>query len=531
MISPSTIQIIVDGDDITQQCLYQATTFKAVANAVPGDFQIGVRDDDHSYTPRVMSEVAFVIDDVPYFGGIAKVRSRQHFFPVEDSTDPMQVKRNWVLKGPDFNTYFDFRVLRDPDNYLRPLPTLDNERLDLNVLKLLDYIDVPDGMFTSGVERVANNYERGLFPHQGSKWREAMDELAEYGGAIYYMDAFKGLNFRSFEESTSFWGFTDYRPDGENFIGFREGTFTESALELITEALVWGGSALHQEGTDPGTGPAIGTVFAKYPDPPVKTATWAGFTQTAAREQLAVDRLGLYGRWQRAEMRVGQEGYLTQGSVKNRAYTIVAGPPGIDPLRRTDGGYNVPQPSISLSWFAHDVPSGAHIVPGTLVPITLYTMGSDLHHPVVLLLPLRSVKVTFPTLPSNNPDGDPLTFVRFDGEFGLSMTDSRFLWKYLLKKNRKLVDQIRSVASNNSASVVSGSDGRFFPNEAPDASRTDFSIPFGYWSGTTQVYINGLLQQPGVHYYELDAGEGTIRFITPPYADDRIEVIVKTNQG
>jgi hypothetical protein len=53
------------------------------------------------------------------------------------------------------------------------------------------------------------------------------------------------------------------------------------------------------------------------------------------------------------------------------------------------------------------------------------------------------------------------------------------------------------------------------PSESPDGVRTQFSTSTTYVSGTLRVYVNGLIQIPGVHYTE-DPGLDGYTFTTAP---------------
>lgn len=300
-IPASTVLIEVDGEDVTQRVVFSESSFMGQANAIPGDFSLVIKDVDHDYSPVSGSRVSLHIDGYPYFGGYAKRVGRNHFFPVEDSTVPMAVPRKWRLRGPDYNVLFDRLVLNDPDDYLAPLRTLSGDQTLSRTVKHLfnNFVDVPAGLdYETYVTADAVTYEPGLYVGQGKYLREQMEDFAQYGTS-YYIDADFNLHVETIGQRRSPWAFVDHNPNGVNRIGFREASYDEDAMQLVTDALVWGGSSLRKPGADPDT--PIGTVFARYPDPPAKTATWQGFEQKAAAEERAIERLATYGRWQRAE--------------------------------------------------------------------------------------------------------------------------------------------------------------------------------------------------------------------------------------
>src|SRR3970282_394987 len=98
-----------------------------------------------------------------------------------------------------------------------------------------------------------------------------------------------------------------------------------------------------------------------------------------------------------------QENYLTQGSVKNRAFVIINGPPGTVPTQGIEGGLSRPTETMNVVWCAHDVPGGAHVVPGMLMNFILYTQGPSPGVPLVTTLPCGSIRVSLLHLPPATP--------------------------------------------------------------------------------------------------------------------------------
>lgn len=613
MKSPSNIQILVDGEDVTQRVLYAQTSFTMQMSAIPGEFTVTIKDEDHTFTPVSGKKIRILIDGLA-FGGYIKRLGRKHFFPVVDSTVPSSVERMWALRGPDFNILFDKLVMHNEDNYFAPLVDPGGQIGDMVKYVFNHFIDAPAGLDVSSETDHPGDYPAGLFTGQGTYLRDQMEDFAQYGGASYWIDGDFKVHFHRYRDVVSDWGFTDWigRIDRQKWIGFREASYDEDGMQMVTDALVWGGSSLSKDGSV--SGEAVGTVFARYPDPPANTLripgqnAWrsrldgditedaeeikvttvqgapdpyfdveiddeklivtkvTGRTLTVTRgfpraphkdrarvvshrepptvlhaseEQDAIERLAEHGRWQRAEMRPGQSMYLLQESVDLRAYTIVAGAPGIDPATGIDGGLGRPLKTFSLTWFAHDVPRDElgdphHLVPGDIVSFILYTMGKNQGNPLSFSLPLRSLRVSFPTLPSDNDAHEMLTYVRFEGDFGIYESDPRYLWRFMDEQRRRRNrsrTSVGQVAGNNTTAAVNGAEGRFSFRESPDGSATDFSIPFGYYAGTTQVYMNGLLQRPSIEYQEVDPGAGIIRFLEAPESDDSLYMLCRVNGG
>lgn len=502
----SEISIKVNGVEVRNRVVYSQSYFVGQANPMQGQFKLVIRDPDQNFSVVAGQKVSCHIDGVPLFGGYVMRINRGNFFPAADTSTPSQVKsRNWILEGPDFNVLFDKRVLRNESDYAAALVVPSGKRTIKKAFNHLmqNYIDVPAGLnFYANVDDITTSYgteeNGGLYVGQSKTWREQMDDFADNGGVIYYIDADFAVHMHEYEEVINPWAFADAGSDGVNTIGFREGEYTKDFSRLATEALVWGGSSIRSVGGN--------IVFAKYPDAPANTATWHGRTQSAAREQAALDRLATYGRWQIAEERAGQSNYLTLGSVKNRAFVIINGPPGTVPTHGIEGGYSRPQETMRAVWFAHDVPSQAHVRPGWLQDFILYSQGNGTV-PLVTRLPLRSMRISFPARPTAGTTGK--TFVRFEGEFGTAYSDSRHLWK-ALKGSKK---QIRREAATYVASggdVVPGALATVYPNEVADGVRTSFTYPYTFYIGEFSLYVNGLFQRPGYDFvYDPDLKQVT----------------------
>lgn len=243
-----------------------------------------------------------------------------------------------------------------------------------------------------------------------------------------------------------------------------------------------------------------------------------------AREQDAAAQ-ATYGRWQLGELHFNEG--LDQQGVTERADAIINGPPGTS--GDVQGGLRFPLWRVHLTWYAHDIPRGGgepdHIRPGNLVNIMLYTMGNDAAHPLPLFLPLLNMAVTFPQLAGNDE-----SWVRFDGEFGLSYADSRFLWRYILdRKKGSQTMLVMGAVSNGSAGSGMADFGTFTPNESPDGTRTSFTFPFPLLPSTIRVFINGLRWRENYEYTVTSTNE--IELFSPLASDDQMYVEARTGVG
>lgn len=495
----STISITYDGIDITEFVLFNSARFECQTNAVPGQCSFIVKDEDRSQFFEVGKEVYLYVDDIKMFGGIVMRVGRQLALPVDDTTTLSSVKtRQWVIEALDFNIWFDKRVIRDTSNYLEAI-LLDAPQYDGAIIRneLPNYIDVPPGVnMTTYVQNIkqCRGDEAGKYglAQQGSKWRDQMDLLAALSAAVYYIDADKFLHFESLQTATKDWAFVDHAPNGTTRVPCREVSATQDGSMIVNDALVWGG--LEVEGQ---------VYFAREQD-------------ASAQDT--------YGRWQLGELHFNEG--MDQQAVTERADAIINGPPGTS--GDVQGGLRFPLWRVHLTWYAHDVPRDGgepdHIRPGNLVNIMLYTMGEN-GNALPLFLPLLNMSVTFPQLAGNAE-----SWVRFDGEFGLSYADSRFLWHYILnKKSSRSAPLVVGAVGNASAGSGFADFGTFVPNEAPDGLRTTFTFPFPLLHSTIRVFINGLRWRENYEYSVTSTNE--IRLFSPLASDDKMYVEARTGTG
>lgn len=522
MPTASTIEIKKNGTDITNKVLYSSARFEGQLGAVPGIGEFTVKDLDQTFDATTGDEITVDIDGVRQWGGYVMRVNRIFALPVVDTTVPGEVKaRQFRLQCSDYNILFDKRVIHNPSNHFKHLPYFALSETMGELLRdelFALYLDLDDdGLNTTTY--VDNGYaprfdadgnpdpdgsKTGSWPQQGTTWRKAMEDFAQFG-FVYYIDANKNVHFHEAEETVATWGFSDV-PSPPTTIGMREYEDTEDGAGMANDAFVWGGSEW--------AGPTGGTVFSRKQN--------AGSIST-------------HGRWQYAETRFGD--LRTQGEVTARANVIVSGNTTGAVGGDTSRGLAVVQKQLRLAWFGHDVPSQVHLVPGQVVTITMYTMTEDGGvNPLELILPLRQVKVSFPMLPPDGTPGDPLTYVRFDGYFGVSLSDPWWMWKQL----RELASNIRppvviATADGSTTSTVYGAMGSFAPSPATNGAITVFTVPFAYIDGTTQVYKGPAgqlaLQTLGTDYTESSPEDGEITFTSAPSGSHVLWVVCRVAGG
>jgi hypothetical protein len=117
---------------------------------------------------------------------------------------------------------------------------------------------------------------------------------------------------------------------------------------------------------------------------------------------------------------------------------------------------------------------------------------------------MRQVRISFPTLPGDNPSDEPLTYVQFQGTFGLQMSDPVWWWQYIRRMRAAPQSAPVFTTDNNSSSFPYGSVFRDAPQEAADGARTVFTIIPAYEAGSLIVWIDGVMKTKNTDYHETD---------------------------
>lgn len=471
---------IGDGHGGKQGVMFEKTSFTQQMNAVPGTFEVYVRDPEAAFAFKTGKEILCTADGIPIAGGFVTQISRTHLFP--DVLSP-----TWILRGVDWNILFEKRVIHtkssNPTAWVKFLPSLPGSMYDGDVIKkmIADYADMAGFDDTSLVENILPSVmhadgtpwpeHRYVWPQQGSKIREVFDNMfAPLAAAQYFFAPDKKLVYRAFDHSLKAWGFSD-DPNHVTTFGMREVEATVDGSTMVNDAIIWGGSEFAGNGT---------TFYYRKQD---------------------ATSIANHGRWQFAEANLGAPGYKLPGSVKARAIAIVEGVAlGTTPtpeINISNVGQKNEQWQLHFAWFGHRVPE--RLVPGDIVPITLSLFGETRK------LPLRSVTITFPTL-SGNTDDAGKAYVRYEGDFSLSTSDPWSLWHLLLKAQSRRVRPYLGHSQDGSTTAAYGGYGAFTPSHV---SGLIYKLPFGYIPGSLLVYDNRLLLTPQVDFTETDQPLGT----------------------
>ena len=499
--------------DITTSVLYADAYFESQSAAVPGSFQITVKDPDQSLEFTSGGVIEMWIGGKKQFGGFVTVPIRDFFFPADDTSKPIRSRR-WILTGIDFNLLLDKRVLRKTSGNTTAVPdeTLVHSYDKFIIDKFGSYFDLGfSGGNTLGVYsrvRHVNDFsKKWVWPTLGSTMRQVLDALViettvndDNDACVYWVDADAEINWLALHDTASPWGFSDI-PDGVDFIGWRDGSVSSDGSSVINEVYVWGGSPIGSNGT-----------------------VVVGHHSNAAS-------ISAHGLWQMAETHPGESLYKSQASVDARAKALVLGTTsGTSPVTGAQGLVN-PDEQYSLTWFAHDVPRDGdgnrqHLVPGMVSTLLLWSFSQDGGvTPFSINVPLRQMRITFPTLPPDSP-GEEKAYVQFEGTFGLLMSDPVWWWEFL-RGMRPRVQQQPIITTNGSSDTFPY--GSYFtgaPVETPDGTRTAFTLPCTYQPGTLAVMLNGLLQTSG--WSESSPSTGGFTFTAPPVATDTIICTCRT---
>lgn len=487
--------------DITNSCIFNRCSFDQQMNGVPGSFDIYVRDPEQVLSFTTGTEITMTVDGITMFGGYITQVGMTSQAPAADTSDLEAYDlRVWHLSGTDYNIIFDRRVYRNTGDYLNYITI--NETVDGQILStaIEDFTDMSD-FSTAGIDDVATIPDITYVSiQQGWPVRKEFETLLPFAGAVYYIDGDKVVNWKAYDDVEKRWGFSDAPNHAAITVsppsyqgattGFSRVEAVEDGTYIANDVFAWGGSEFAGSG---------GTVFHRSTD---------------------ATSISDHGRWQHAETHFGETLYKSTAGVTAVADAIIDGPPGTDATGQQKG-LKYPQWQFTFTWFSDDVPtlSGTpdHIRAGDIVTVNLSVFG------VTKLLPVRTLRVSFPDAFDGEPEADD-RLVQFEGTFGLQLSDSFTLWRYVLQNQNRVAIQTQAIVTNGSLTTTFGASYSGVPTPGTDGVETVFSIPFGYITGTTSVYLNGLLQRLGTDYTETDNLTGEITFTSAPLSTDNVFV-------
>ena len=362
----TSISIKVNGIDITDDVIIEDAEFTSQASgSSPGTCSFRLKDKDHLYAFVVGQTLTLDINGRRMWGGWVQNVSRQFFFPYTGAVKigsrleegvlvpcigvATELPRAWKIEGIDYNILFRKRFCSNKTN--RPDMELKSWPADTDDLTQIHYLcehhlDLEgDGIdYTTMVDHVGtpNPDARGNAYGASWSWEAAMSNIAQYPGAIYYIDANKRLVYADVDTVTADYPMTDTPTSRE--VGYREMEIVFNGSQLVNDALVWGAGQ--------------GSKEIKF---------------SRARDDASI---AAHGLWQQGDFRADM---WRQASVDKRADGFVFGSP-----QNKRGGKD---DAVSVIATVFDPVYSA----GEKVSFTSHVYGfSD-------VIPIRQMKTTFPT--------------------------------------------------------------------------------------------------------------------------------------
>ena len=507
-----------DSTDITGWCLFERCSFTSQFNGVPGSFDIAARDENSELSFTTGMEIRLTVDGVVLFGGYITTIGMTFLAPAVSNADEASV-RNWHLTGPDYNIVFDKRFFRNTADYFQYITV--NSAVDGVVLRtaLGSYADMADFDTTSQIADIVTQPDTThIVIQQGWPVRKEFETLLQFSGAVYYASPEKVIVWQPYEQVVKRWGFSDSPNHNAitsspaafqgSYWGFSSVEATEDGTQMANDIFMWGGAAFSETGK---------TVVARRQDATTSHSSGSGYWIDNG-SVVGGSSIDVHGRWQYAEQHFSDVQYATVNQVKMAAENMLLGSVGGD--IGTAKGLRNPQWQFTFQWNSDQVPTLGgvpdHVIAGDLVTVNLSVFG------VTRLLPLRQVTISFPDAFDGEPPLDRL--VHFEGVFGLQLSDSYTLWRYIRQQQSKPTPApVVAVVSDSSASTTYGAFYSGVPTPAPDGSTVMFTIHFGYIPGTLAVYYDGALQRLGTDFTETDNVAGTFTMAVAPVTGHRLD--------
>jgi hypothetical protein len=517
----SSVVITYNGTDITDHVMFADTRFSTSAAAQPGRAQIRCKDPNQELSFVTGKEVTLTVDSQLLWGGYVMSVDYVHAFPADDTTNPSTYQnRMFVLNCVDYNILFDKRIIHndaDPFNAI----LYNGNPTDGTVIKSIldDYCDITGFDLTTEIDDIVNVPDE--FPvEQGQKLRKFFEDRALQTAGVFYVSPDKKFHWHEIEDTVYRWGFSDVPIKNDIFENpneyqtdctypFREVTCTEDGTMLVTDAMVWGGSPIGSGGT---------IVYSRQQD-----EVDGGTDDVEVGNVVPNSAIDRRGRWQIGETYFnGEPGYGIQEGVTGRAKAIIDGSPGATQEGQLKG-YKNSQWQFHFRWFADDVPmlSGSrnHIRVGYLVYIEMQSFfgPSD-----PKLLPCRQLDISFET-----NDATGASIVVFDADFALNLEDPVKVWDFIRRKRRSIITTSTQTVAGDDTTVY-GAYHQCTPTPDPNGVETAFYTQFGYILGQLNVYINGLLQRPGIDFTSTNPTTGEFTMTSAPHDDDTMYCTYRT---
>jgi hypothetical protein len=244
----TAVRILYKDVDIAPDVQFSTARFMANANGVPGEMYLRVRDKEHAYPPGYFhtgGTLQLELDGRVEWDGWVMAVDREYAFAVDNTEDPQETPRWWVLTGSDRNLLFLRRVhfdLTDPTNM--DWGIYQQGETDQAVVRdlLANYLDLEgDGLdIFSGIEEVGpiDPYQDIRVAAVGMPWERSMKFVGGQNGAISYIDPDRIVRYVDDETVTAPFGLSDQ--PGEGQVGYREVMVRSLGSTLVNDYLGWG---------------------------------------------------------------------------------------------------------------------------------------------------------------------------------------------------------------------------------------------------------------------------------------------------
>jgi len=146
-----------------------------------------------------------------------------------------------------------------------------------------------------------------------------------------------------------------------------------------------------------------------------------------------------------------------------------------------------------------------------------FSADAVIFKPQVFTLPVRNIRIGF----------ESPTIVKYSGMLGVQTDDPFTLWRHMedVAADGGTAGEdnfVNPVSDGGSPASVGGTYVCMVPSPAANGTVTEFILTDAYQSGSTKVWMNGLLQRPNVEYVELSPAGKTISFYDPPLTGDQL---------
>ena len=305
-------EIEVNGVDVTDDVRIVDAMFTAQLNGNWGDCQFAVRDLEHTRAFTNGHVINLYIEGRLYWHGFITEVEDQYTFAVDDTTDPTQTERWFLIKGQDVNVLLSKRIVWNipepekgeippPQGYAPPDNPLQwKEGTPVSVVLkhiLANYTILPsDGVQLLGIQNIGTPNPDGDASYTGAQTvAQFVRNANTLLGGLFYLTPTRRFIYRDVEVATNPYYLSDEPLNlAETFdqyaIGPREYRAVRDAAELVNDALLWT--------TAPGFD---GRVFSRTQDP---------------------ESQGDHGVWQRGEFNTG---IYRQASADARSQAMVFG--------------------------------------------------------------------------------------------------------------------------------------------------------------------------------------------------------------